>query len=151
MTAESHPLGRDLDGSDLTIAIVVARAEEDVARRLLRGAEEALTRSGVEEPDVYWVPTALDIPVVALALAEKGGPDAIVALGAVIADDFAAMQVGSGLMQVQLDTGVPISFGVLATEDRDQALAQSGQKNNKGAEAAEGAIEMANVLREIQG
>ena len=151
MTAESHPLGRDLDGSDLTIAIVVARAEEDVARRLLRGADEALKRSGVEEPDVYWVPTALDIPVVALALAEKGGPDAIVALGAVIADDFAAMQVGSGLMQVQLDTGVPISFGVLATEDRDQALAQSGQKNNKGAEAAEGAIEMANVLREIQG
>lgn len=151
MTAESHPLERDPDGSDLTIAIVVARADEEVARRLLRGAEEALKRAGVEEPDVYWTPTALDIPVIALALAEKGGPDAIVALGAVIADDFAAMQVGSGLMQVQLDTGVPISFGVLATEDRDQALAQSGLKNNKGAEAAQGAVQMANLLREIQG
>ncbi len=141
----------ELGGSDLAIAIVVARADEDVSRRLLRGADEALKRSGAEEPDVYWVPTALDIPVVALALAEKGGPDAIVALGAIISDDFAAMQVGSGLMQVQLDTGVPIAFGILATDDRDQALAQSGMRNNKGAEAAQGAIQMANLLREIQG
>jgi 6,7-dimethyl-8-ribityllumazine synthase len=61
------------------------------------------------------------------------------------------MQAAQGLMQVQLDTGVPIAFGVLTTEDKDQALARSGPKNNKGAEAAEAAIEMANLLREIQG
>ena len=152
MTAESHPLERDADGSDLNIAIVVARTEEDISRRLLRGAQDALKQHGVlDEPDVYWVPTTLDIPVAALALAEKGGPDGIVALGAVIDDDLAAMQTSSGLMQVQLDTGVPIAFGVLATADREQALALSGPKNNKGAEAAQAAIEMANLLREIQG
>jgi len=144
--AEPHSLG-----SELALAIVVARAGEDVSRRLLRGAEEALKRHGVDAPDVYWVPSALDIPVVALALAEKGEHDALVALGAVVGDDIAAMQVASGLMQVQLDTGVPISQGVLAVEDEDQALARSGLKSNKGAEAAEAAIEMANLLREIQG
>ena len=141
----------DLDGTDLNIAIVVARASGDVSRRLLRGAQEALRRQGVEDPEVYQVPTALDIPVIALALAEKGGPDAIIALGAVIGDDVAALQVASGLMQVQLDTGVPITFGVLTTEDEDQALSRSGVKNNRGAEAAEAAIAMATLLREIQG
>lgn len=142
----------NLDGSDLTVAIVVARAaDEDVAKRLLRGAREALERHGVHNPDVYWVPSALDLAVVALALAEKGGPDAIVALGSVIGDDIAAVQTASGLMQVQLDTGVPIAFGVLATEDLDQALARSGPKNNEGARVAEAALEVANLLREIQG
>jgi 6,7-dimethyl-8-ribityllumazine synthase len=105
----------------------------------------------VEDPDIFWVPSALDIAVVALALAEKGGPDAIIALGSVIGDDIAAMQAASGIMQVQLDTGVPIAYGVVATEDVDQALARSGPKNNAGATAAEAAIEMANVLGQIQG
>jgi 6,7-dimethyl-8-ribityllumazine synthase len=142
----------NLDGTDLRIAIVVARAaDEDVAKRLLRGARQALERHGVHVPDVYWVPRALDLAVVALALAEKGGPDAIVALGSVIGDDIAAVQTASGLMQVQLDTGVPIAFGVLATEDLDQALARSGPTNNEGARVAEGALEVANLLREIQG
>ena len=148
----------NLDGSDLRVAIVVARFNEDVTRRLLRGAQEALQRHGVEETetDVYWVPGSLELPVTALALAEKGGHDAIVCLGAVIRGEtfhfeVVAMQAAQGLMQVQLDTGVPIAFGVLTTEDRDQALARSGPKNNKGAEAAEAAIETANLLREIQG
>jgi len=149
VVAEDRP---GLDGGELTIAIVVARAaDEEVAKRLLRGATEALGRHGVEDPDVFWVPSALDIAVVALALAEKGGPDAIVALGTVIGDDIAAMQAASGIMQVQLDTGVPIAYGVVATEDVDQALARSGPKNNAGATAAEAAIEMANVLGQIQG
>jgi 6,7-dimethyl-8-ribityllumazine synthase len=144
--------GPNLDGSELTVAIIVARsADEDVGRRLLRGAQDALTSHGVDDPDVYWVPSALDIAVVALALAEKGGPDAIVALGSVIGDDIAAMQVASGLMQVQLDTGVPIVQGVLNTDDLDGSLARSGPKNNQGAKAAEAAIEMANLLRQIQG
>ena len=151
MTAESHPLERDLDGSDLNIAIIVSRSDEDISRRLLRGAQDELHKRGVDEPNLYWVPTTLAIPVVALALAEKGGPDAIVALGSVVGDDIAAMQTSSGLMQVQLDTGVPVALGVLVTEDRDQALAASGPKNNKGAEAAAAAIDMANLLREIQG
>lgn len=146
----------DLDAADLNIAIVVARFNEDVTRRLLRGAQQALQAHGANEPDVYWVPGSLELPVTALALAEKGGHDAIVCLGAVIRGEtfhfeVVAMQAAQGLMQVQLDTGVPIAFGVLTTEDKDQALARSGPKNNKGAEAAEAAIEMANLLAEIQG
>jgi len=146
----------DLSGAELNIAVVVSRYNEDVSRRLLRGALESLKEHGVEEPDVYWVPGALELPVAALTLAEKGGHDAIVCLGCVIRGEtyhfeIVAGQSAAGLMQVQLDTGVPIAFGVLTTEDRDQAQARSGPKNNKGAEAAEAAIEMANLLRSIQG
>lgn len=143
----------NLDGADLHIAVLVARAaDERVARRLLRGAEDALARHGVKDPDVLWVPTPLDLAVVALALAEKGGADAIVALGSVIGgDDIAAMQTASSVMQVQLDTGVPIAFGVMHVDNLDDALANAGPKNNRGADAAEAAIEMANLLREIQG
>ena len=156
MNAESHPLERDLDGSDLNIAVVVARFNEDVTRRLLRGALEALKQHGVEEPDVFWVPGAFELAVTALALAEKGGHDAIACLASVIRDetfDFEviAMQAASGLMQVQLDTGVPVAYGLVCTDDKEQALARSGPKNNQGANAAEAAIEMANLLREIQG
>ena len=146
----------DLSGAELNIAVIVSRYNEDVSKRLLRGALEALEAHGVEEPDVYWVPGALELPVTALTLAEKGGHDAIVCLGCVIRGEtyhfeIVAGQSAAGLMQVQLDTGVPIAFGVLTTEDRDQAQARSGPKNNKGAEAAEAAIEMANLLRSIQG
>jgi 6,7-dimethyl-8-ribityllumazine synthase len=146
----------ELSGADLSIAVVVSRYNEDVSKRLLRGALEALKEHGVEEPDVFWVPGALELPVIALTLAEKGGHDAIVCLGCVIRGEtyhfeIVAGQSAAGLMQVQLDTGVPIAFGVLTTEDRDQAQARSGPKNNKGAEAAEAAIEMANLLRSIQG
>src|SRR5439155_548339 len=74
----------DLDGADLQLAIVVARSNDDVTKRLLRGAQEALQRHGVQDPDVFWVPGPLELPVTALALAEKGGHDAIVCLGCVI-------------------------------------------------------------------
>ena len=147
----------DLSGGELTIAVLVARENEDLARRLLRGAVNALSEHGVEDPDVFWVPGVLALPVTALALAEKGGHDAIVCLGAVLGDDktldpqVAANQSLAGLMQVQLDTGVPITSGVLATDDRDQAQARSGPKNNAGADAAAAAIELANLLRSIQG
>jgi len=144
------------DGSELRIAVLVARDNDAVARRLLRGAEDSLKSGGVEETDTYWVPAPLDLPVTALALAEKGGHDAIICLGCIVGHEtidfeIVAMQTASGLMQVQLDTGVPIAFGVLATEDLDQAFASSGPKNNRGAMAAESAIEMANLLRTIQG
>ena len=146
----------DLTGTDLNIAVVVARYNEDISKRLLRGALGALEEHGVADPDVFWVPGSLEIPVTALALAEKGGHDAIVCLGCVIRGEtyhfeVVAGQAAAGMMQVQLDTGVPITFGVLTTEDKEQALARSGPKNNKGAEAAEAALEMANLLRSIQG
>ena len=146
----------DLNGAELRIAVVVARFNEDVSKRLLRGALAALQEHGVDDPDIYWVPGSLELPVTALTLAEKGGHDAIVCLGSVIRGEtyhfeIVADQAAAGIMQVQLDTGVPVTFGVLTTEDRDQAFARSGPKNNKGAEAAEAAIEMANLLRAIQG
>lgn len=146
----------DLTGGDLRIAVVVSRFNEDISRRLLRGALAALEEHGVQDPDVLWVPGALELPVTVLALAEKGNHDAIVCLGCVIRGEtyhfeIVAGQAAAGIMQVQLDTGVPVAFGVLTTEDKEQALARSGPKNNKGAEAAEVAIEMANLMREVQG
>jgi 6,7-dimethyl-8-ribityllumazine synthase len=146
----------DLSGADLRIAVVVSRFNEDVTKRLLRGALGALQERGVEDPDVFWVPGSLELPVTALALAERGGHDAIVCLGCVIRGEtyhfeLVADQAAAGVMQVQLDTGVPVAFGVLTTEDKEQALARSGPKNNKGADAADTAIEMANLLRSIQG
>jgi 6,7-dimethyl-8-ribityllumazine synthase len=146
----------DLSGADLHVAVIVSRYNEDVTRRLLRGALSTLEERGVGEPDVFWVPGALEIPVTALTLAEKGQHDAIVCLGCVIRGEtfhfeVVAGQAAAGVMQVQLDTGVPVAFGVLTTEDKDQAMARSGPKNNKGAEAADAAIEMANLLRSIQG
>ncbi|HEY5035013.1 MAG TPA: 6,7-dimethyl-8-ribityllumazine synthase [Candidatus Dormibacteraeota bacterium] len=146
----------DLTGSELRIAVVVARFNEDVTRRLLRGALGALKERGVEDPDVLWVPGSLELPVTALALAERGNHDAIVCLGCVIRGEtyhfeVVANQAAAGIMQVQLDTGVPVAFGVLTTEDKEQAMARSGPKNNKGADAAEAAIEMANLMREVQG
>jgi 6,7-dimethyl-8-ribityllumazine synthase len=146
----------DLSGEDLRIAVVASRFNEDISQRLLRGALASLEEHGVEDPDVYWVPGSLELPVTALALAEKGGHDAIVCVGCVIRGEtyhfeLVAGQAAAGLMQVQLDTGIPVTFGVITTEDREQALARSGPKNNKGAEAADAAIEMANLLRSIQG
>jgi 6,7-dimethyl-8-ribityllumazine synthase len=146
----------DLSGADLHIAVIVSRYNQDVSKRLLRGALLALEERGVGEPDVFWVPGALELPVTALTLAEKGQHDAIVCLGCVIRGEtfhfeVVAGQAAAGIMQVQLDTGVPVAFGVLTTEDKEQAMARSGPKNNKGAEAADAAIEMANLLRSIQG
>ncbi len=138
------------------MAVVVSRFNEEVSKRLLRGALGALEEHGVQEPDVFWVPGSLELPITALALAERGNHDAIVCLGCVIRGEtyhfeLVASQAAAGIMQVQLDTGVPVAFGVLTTEDKEQALARSGPKHNKGVEAAEAAIEMANLMREIQG
>ena len=146
----------DLTGGDLRIAVVVSRFNEEITKRLLRGALGALEEHGVQDPDVIWVPGSLEMPVTALALAERGNHDAIVCLGCVIRGEtyhfeVVADQAAAGIMQVQLDTGVPVAFGVLTTEDKEQALARSGPKNNKGADAAEVAIEMANLMRGIQG
>jgi 6,7-dimethyl-8-ribityllumazine synthase len=147
--------GRDLDGSELRIALIVSRYNEDISGRLLKGALDALQEHGVQEPEVHWVPGAIEIPLVALTLAESSRFDALVCLGCVINGEtahfqFVAGECARGVMHVQLDTGVPCAFGVLTTFDRDQALARSGPKNNKGFEAAETAIETANLLRKLQ-
>jgi 6,7-dimethyl-8-ribityllumazine synthase len=115
-----------------------------------------MKRHGIEDADVYRVATSFELPVVALALAEKGAHDAIVCLGALVGDNIAelelvATQAAAGIMQVQLDTGVPITLGLLTGEDEDQALARSGPRNNRGGEAVDAAVQAANLLREIQG
>lgn len=135
--------------------MVVARYNLDISRRLLRGALEVLEQRGAPDPQVVWVPGALEVPLAALTLAESGQVDAIVALGCVINGEtahfqYVAGECAAGVMHVNLDTGVPCTFGVLTTFDREQALARSGPKNNKGAEAAETAIEMANLVSRLQ-
>ena len=156
MGERSHekPDPQDLDAADLRVAVVVSRYNIDVSRRLLKGALDALEEHGAEDPEVVWVPGAVEIPLAALTLAESGSVDAIVALGCVINGEtahfqYVCEQVSAGVQHVNLDTGVPCAFGVLTTLDREQALARSGPKNNKGAEAAETAVEMANLIRRL--
>jgi 6,7-dimethyl-8-ribityllumazine synthase len=144
-----------LDGSGLRIAVVAARFNSDIVERLIDGALGALERHGAPEPALYWVPGSLELPLTAKTLATSGEFDAICCLGCVIKGETAHFEhVGSqsiaGLVTVTLATGVPCSIGVLTTYDRDQALARSGPDGNKGAEAAETAIEMASLLRQIR-
>ncbi len=157
MGERSHekPLAEDLDAADLRVAVVASRYNLDITKRLLRGALQALEEHGAGDPEVVWVPGAGEIPLAALTLAESGSVDAIVAVGCVINGEtahfqYVCEQVSAGVQHVNLDTGVPCAFGVLTTFDRDQALARSGPRNNKGAEAAETAIEMANLIRRLQ-
>jgi 6,7-dimethyl-8-ribityllumazine synthase len=154
--SHEKPDQADLDASDLNLAVVVSRYNLDVTKRLLKGALGVLEERGADDPQVVWVPGAVELPLAAMTLAESGQVDAIVALGCVINGEtahfqYVASSCAEGIMHVNLDTGVPCSFGVLTTFDKDQALARSGPRNNKGAEAAETAIEMANLIRRLQG
>lgn len=143
------------DGSGLHIAVVVARFNEDITKRLLEGAYEALERLDVPATGraVAWVPGAFELPLAARALATGGRYDAVVCLGVVIRGetshyDFVAGECAAGIQRVQLDTGIPVIFGVLTTENLDQALERSGGSfGNKGDEAVVTAVEMANLLR----
>lgn len=138
-------------------AIVAARFNEAITRRLLEGAHDAFARhgAGLDAVDTVWCPGAFEIPVVAQALAESDRYDAVVCLGAVIRGatahfDFVASGVASGCQQAALSTGVPVLFGVLTVDTLDQAWERAGTKaGNKGAEAAAGAIEMVNLLRSL--
>ena len=137
----------DLDGRGLRVAVVCGRFNDFISERLLAGALAALEKYGAGEPVVTWVPGAFEIPLVAQRVAATS--DAVIALGAVIRGDtphfdFVAGECASGLMRVQLDTGVPCVFGVLTTDTVEQAEARI----DKGFEAAETAIEMAMVLKE---
>ena len=146
-----------LDASGMRLAIVASRFNGDVTELLLDGALDALRSFGLDTDlmSVVWVPGAFEIPLVAKRLAESGEVDAVICLGAVIRGDtphfeFVAGQCASGISRVALDTGVPIAFGVLTTDDRDQALARAGgTEGNKGAEAAATAVEMVDLLRQL--
>ena len=144
-------------GEGLRVALVCSRFNELVTERLLAGAHDGLLRHGVDESSVTvaWVPGAFELPLAALRLAASGDCDAVVCLGAVIRGatphfDHVAGQCAAGVQRAQLDTGVPVIFGVLTTDTVDQALDRAGGKSgNKGFDAAAAAIEMADLLRQL--
>ncbi len=140
-------------------AIVVARFNELFTKQLLDGALAAFRRHGVTEEgvDVAWVPGSFEIPPVAKRLAEAGGYDAVICLGAVIRGatshfDYVAGQAAAGVARAALDTGVPVIFGIITTDDLDQAMDRAGAKSgNKGYDAAVAAIEMADLMAQLPG
>ena len=144
-----------LDGSGLTLAIVVARFNEFATAKLLAGAQEAAERYGVARHEVFWVPGSFEIPVVAKRLAGSGRYHAIVCLGAVIRHEtahfeYVAGQAAEGVQRAALDTGVPCIFGVLTCDTEEQALERAGgERGNKGSEAIETAVRIANLLRDL--
>ena len=148
----------DLDGKGLKIAVVSARFNEIITRQLLLGAVETLDRYGVDDNDitVAWVPGSFELPVVAKAFAESGRYDAIICLGAVIRGEtdhynMVANQSASGIASVGRETGVPTIFGVLTTENMDQAINRSGGKaGNLGSNSAVAAVEMALLIKSIK-
>ena len=148
----------DLDGKGLKIAVVSARFNEMITRQLLSGAVETLDRYGVDDNDisVAWVPGSFELPVVAKAFAESGRYDAIICLGAVIRGEtdhynMVANQSASGIASVGRETGVPTIFGVLTTENMDQAINRSGGKaGNLGSNSAVAAVETALLIKSIK-
>ena len=147
--------GESPDGSGLRVAVVCGRFNDAITLRLLDGALAELGALGVAEADVSvaWVPGAFEVPLAAKAFASAGA-DAVITLGAVIRGetshyDFVAGQCAQGVQQVGLETGVPVAFGVLTTENLDQALARSEPEpegHNVGRECARTAVEMVRLL-----
>lgn len=138
-------------------AIVVARFNEFVSNRLLKGAVDILVRHEADEKDieVCWVPGSFEIPIVARRLADTKKFNAVICLGVVIQGDtphneYIAAEVAKGIAQASLESGLPIIFGILTTDNLVQAIERAGAKNgNKGSQAAEAAIEMANLFQQI--
>lgn len=147
----------NLIGTGLKVGVVVSRFNELLSTRLLSGATDALFRHGVaaDDVDVAWVPGAFEIPFVADKLAKSGRYDAVIALGVVIRGgtphfEYVAAEVSKGVAKVSLDAGCPVMFGVITADTIEQAVERAGTKaGNKGWEAATGAIEMANLTRQL--
>lgn len=135
--------------------IIVSRFNEFISSKLLSGAVDELTRHGVKEENitVIWSPGAFEIPVLSKKCAESGSYDAIIALGAIIRGstshfDYVSAELSKGIASVSLETGVPVIFGVLTTDNIEQAIERAGTKaGNKGSDAAKAAIEMANLVK----
>ena len=146
-----------LVAQNMKVAIVAARFNEFITSKLIGGAMDGLTRHGVAEEDISlaWVPGAFEIPLVASKLAKSGKYDAVICLGAVIRGstshyDLVCNEVAKGIAQVSLASEVPVLFGVVTTDTIEQAIERSGTKaGNKGYDCALGAVEMVNLIREI--
>ena len=149
----------DLIGAGLKIGITVSRFNSFITTRLLDGALDALKRHGVnlDNVDIFWTPGSFEIPLTAKRLAESNQYDAIICIGAVIRGatphfDFVANESAKGIAQVSFNTGIPVIYGMITTDNIEQAIERAGTKaGNKGAEAAVAAIEMANLYKQIDG
>ena len=145
----------ELDATGMRFAIVAARFNSDVTEPLCAGAEKALRDHGAADVHVAWVPGAFELPLVAKRFAQSGAVDAVVCIGAVIRGEtahfeYVAGECAAGVTRASLDTGVPIAFGVLTVEDREQAQERiGGREGHKGEEAAATAIEMVSLLRNL--
>lgn len=154
---EMNVLEGKLVAEGMKIGIVCARFNEFITSKLLGGAMDALVRHGVADSDVdvAWVPGAFEIPLIAKKMAESGKYDAVICLGAVIRGatshyDYVCNEVSKGVASVSLSSGIPVMFGVVTTENIEQAIERAGTKaGNKGYDCALGAIEMVNLIREI--
>ena len=146
-----------LSADGIKVGIVAARFNEFITSKLLSGALDCLKRENVVESDieVAWVPGAFEIPLIASRMAASGRYDAVICLGAVIRGntshyDYVCSEVSKGIAHVSLSSGIPVMFGVLTTDNIEQAIERAGTKaGNKGAECAHGAIEMVNLMREM--
>lgn len=146
-----------LTAEGLKFGIVASRFNEFITNKLVEGALDALIRHGASDKDISiaWVPGAFEIPLVAKKMAQSGDYDAVLCLGAVIRGstphfDYVAAEVSKGVAQVGMATNTPAIFGVITTDTIEQAIERAGTKaGNKGFEASESAIEMANLLRSI--
>ena len=144
-------------GSQMKMGIVAARFNEFIVSKLVSGAEDALVRHGVDtdEVDIAWVPGAFEIPLIAQKMAKSGKYDAVICLGAVIKGstshyDYVCAEVSKGVAQAGLNTGVPVIFGVLTTDNIEQAIERAGTKaGNKGYDVACTAIEMVNLMKNM--
>ena len=143
---------------DVRIGIVVARFNEFITSKLLGGAVDTLVRHDISEDsiDVAWVPGAFEIPLIAQKMAKSGKYDAVICLGAVIRGstshyDYVCNEVSKGIAQVSMNSDIPVMFGIVTTENIEQAIERAGTKaGNKGYDCALGAIEMVNLIREIE-
>lgn len=146
-----------LNGAGLKFAIIISRFNHFITGHLLDGAEDALKRHGVSDQDItaVWAPGAFEIPLIAKKLAQSGEYNAVICLGAVIRGstphfDYVAGEVSKGIAAVGLDTGVPVIFGVITTDNIEQAIERAGTKSgNKGWDAALTALELADLNRKI--
>ncbi len=148
----------NLIAKEIKIGIVVSRFNEFITSKLLSGAMDGLVRHDVQEKDIHvaWVPGAFEIPLIASKMAKSGKYDAVICLGAVIRGstshyDYVCSEVSKGIASVSLSSSIPVMFGVLTTENIEQAIERAGTKaGNKGYDCALGAIEMVNLIREIE-
>ena len=142
----------------MKVGIVAARFNEFIVSKLVAGAQDALVRHDVKEEDIdlAWVPGAFEIPLIASKMAKSGKYDAVIALGAVIRGstthyDYVCSEVSKGIANVSLNSDIPVMFGVITTENIEQAIERAGTKaGNKGYDCALGAIEMVNLIRNIE-